>query len=560
MNFKKTFIKSAAFALALGFIGFLSPQVTKAATAAATATFDGVEEKITTTGNKFWGIAKEVDEKKKDFSAGGKFYKVDEVLPIENNTIDLSFLNQGKQNILAIGQQEAFDDTKWAVKIIEPQNKNFKAGFLKIEGGNVTLGTVTIPEGQTLKDDELGAFAAANGDAIVNVGGADAAKVEVKVGKIGRWIPANTFFGSGDNAKATIKRLIQGGTEVTARYVGVKEASGVIGAWASKEVKFKFPKQGKAPKVVVDTAKSEIKLKKGQEYKLYDTDAPSAWTPSEGKKTFAELSIDLTKDLTLEVRDAATAKKPASKITVIKLTKQTAPTVQALTTTGALITGVLNLDMKLPYDIKKGATIINSSKNEYEYAITADGKTPAADHKWLKIKPGKDDKKNPVKTIPSKTSVKYLKDASKGNGYGDTNTTAKIYVRLAGTKQDKNDGSAKLPSPAGDAKFIIANEDRSLTLDGFEVAAKVKTEKIHTASLEIDKLHKKGSKPKVKILDKVPGVSVKIGNFKDLVAPVTVKVSKSAFKDVPSPSPTLKFKVFHEGAEKEVSVTFAITK
>lgn len=86
MNFKKTIIKSIAFTFALGFIGFLSPQVTKAANAVV---FDGIEEKITATGYKFWGLAKEVDEKK-DVTIASKHYKIDELFPIETAGIDLS--------------------------------------------------------------------------------------------------------------------------------------------------------------------------------------------------------------------------------------------------------------------------------------------------------------------------------------------------------------------------------------------------------------------------------------------------------------------------------------
>lgn len=565
MNFKKMISKTLAFALALGLISFTSPNHTKAA---ESITFVGAEEKATVEVYTHWGIAKEVDEKKADFkdATTEKHFKVDEVAPVEGGVIDLSFLSKKKANYVAVGKGSNFESgSAWKVLSIPGQNSDFKVAFVQVnaDGSKAIFGTTEIEVAKVYNGKELGALAAVDKEGVAVDLKANGKDYEISMGKSGNWIQLNQFFGGSQDAapaaeaqEKAISRLVQTGADVYIR------AKGTSAAWASKEIKVKFGKQAKAPKVVVDTTKNEVKFKKGQQYKVYETgqDAPGTWETADGKKTFEQLSIDLTKNITLEVRDAATPKKTASRVATINLTKQDAPTVVALTTSGALIANALNLEMKLPYDITKGASIINSTKNEYEYAITPDGSAPKADHKWVKIKAGKPDKKKPDVTVPAKTAVKYSKD-SKANTYTDTNENAKIYVRLAGSKQDKKDGSATLPSEAGDATFKIANETRTLTLNDFAVTAKVKTEKSHNENLTINKLHKAGSKAKIKVTEKLPGVSVKVGNFKDTTAVVTVKVSKSAFKDVPSGgTATLKFKLTHEGAEKDVTVTFNVSK
>lgn len=96
--------------------------------------------------------------------------------------------------MIAVGTKDDFTGD-WAIKEITKQNKDFKAGFLKIEAGKVMLGTTEIEVNKTFKNDEIGAFAAING------------------------------------------------SELTVRLKGVKQAETTVGAWASKEVKVKIVKQ-----------------------------------------------------------------------------------------------------------------------------------------------------------------------------------------------------------------------------------------------------------------------------------------------------------------------------
>ncbi|MGP1434800.1 MAG: hypothetical protein ACTTKP_11040 [Catonella sp.] len=577
MNFKKTMIKGMAFAFTLGCIGFVAPKTVSA------ADFDFVLnlEKATTTKYKFWGVAKEVDEKKSDFTSDGKYYKVDEVTPVEGGTIDLSFLNKKNNNLIALGEVESFTAAgkPWIVKSINSQKTAFKADFIKLENDKVTVGGKEVTKAQTYSNGDLGAFAAVDGDSVLDITKPEVFKtIEVKLGKTCDWVQLNQFFGGAADAapgegipSKVIAGLSQAGADVVVRLKGTDTA------WASKEVKVKFTKQAKAPKITVDTAKGMINFKKGQEYKIGLNDAGAAtiaddanWADISGKVAFKggnlNLGIDGTKNALIQVRDKATAKKPASKITEIVLSKQEAVTVEELTKAGGLVTDKLDLVVKVPYDLKKGAYIENKTKVEYEIAIKNDGKVPDATTKWIKVKAGKDNKKK-NEIIPSKTNLKYS-TAKSDNTYGDDNSAAKIFVRLAGTKQDKVDGSVKLPSPDGEGKaFKLAADKGEFTKpdDALTVEGKIKSEIIKTEDIKFSKLFKDGVAPKITVTDKVSGVTVKASKMKKATdgtgsGKLTIKVSKSAFKAAPTNAPKLKFKILLEGVEKVVTVTLNITK
>lgn len=569
-------IKGMAFAFALGCIGFIAPQTARAADEVV---FAGDTEKLTTNKYKFWGVAKEVDEKKSDVKIGDKYYKLDEIAPIEGETIYLSFLNKKNTNLIALGEVESFvDPSKWFIQTINPQNTKFKAAFLKLDNGKVTVGSTEVAKDKTFCNDDLGAFAVVDGDNIVDCSQADVLKtVEVKLGKTGDWVQLNQFFGGNADAAPAegtpakvIARLSQSGADVAVRIKGNATD------WASKEVKVKFTKQGKAPKITVDTAKGMINFKKGQEYKIgVDADKAAtiaddaAWKDVSGKVAFnggnPNLEIDGTKNALIQVRDKATAKKPASKITEIVLSKQAAVTATELTTSGKLVDGKLELVVKVPYDIKKGAYIENKTKEEYEVFISPTGTAPTATDKWIKVKAGKADKKTPAKIISSKTNLKYAKTAAP-NAFTDNNATAKIFVRLAGTKQDKVDGSVKLPSPNGEGKaFKLANEQGQFAKPDAAIAVtgKIKSEIIKTEDIEFSKLFKDGVAPKITVTQKVAGVSVKAGKLKKAAdgkgtGKLTVKVSKSAFKTKPAAAQTLKFEMLVEGVKKEFTVNITV--
>lgn len=582
MNFKKTLIKSMAFALALGFLSVATPKIARADDS---LTFVGAEEKATVQGYKYWGVAKEVkDEKKADFSYQGKFYKVDEVSEIVSGSIDLSFLNKKSVNIIAVGKVESFKSTEnpWIVKEIAGQSKKFNAGFVNLVSEVAKIGTVDVPKGQTYHDSELGAFAVVNDTAAINLSQNNSAKtVEIKSGKSGIWVDANLFFGaaSADEVpneaaqKAVITRLTQHGANLAVRLKGTDTS------WPSNEVKVKIAKQGKAPKLTVDTTKGVVNFKKGQEYKLalegtQLTDAQ--WTDADGKKNFtgdSSLGIDGSKNVTIQVRDKATAKKAPSKITTVTLKKQAGFKVEALTKGGVLVADALTLVTKLPYDISKGAHIENKTEKEYEYVITYGAAVPTADAKWIKIKPGKKDKKKPAVIKPSKTAVKFSKE-QKDNTYTISNENAKIYVRLAGTKQDKKDFSAMLPSPvsseinntSGSNTFKLANDQGAFTKPENTIAISGKANTAITKEQEIafSNLFKDGSTPKITVTDKVNGVSVKASKMKktgtgnQAAGKLTIKVSKTAFKSATSAPVPFKFNLNLEGVELKVTVNITI--
>lgn len=573
MNLKKIVIKTMAIAMTFGFVSLVNVGTAKAA--AAAVTFDGVKEQIKVTGYTHWGVAKEVDEKKKDFTVGTKHYKVDEVLEVVGGSIDLSFLSKGKDAIIAVGKKEVFTtEGAWTVKEIAKQNKSFKVGFVskKEASGKVSFNGVEIVNTDFIDGNEFGTLAATDGETAAAYNLKTAKKVEAKLGN-GDWQMLNVLFGAGEDdaitdannkADPVFATLLQNGSTVSFRIPGSDSA------WPSKEVKVKFEKQKKAPRLTVDTTKGVVNFKKGQEYKVTrNTTEDTNWNVATGKMTFKDLNITGEVDVKIKVRDAAKDKKVASKIGEITLTKQAKVDVSAITTTGDFIAGKLSLNMKVPYDIKKGAEILNKDKdNEYEYFIIDNNSAeavPPVEAKWHKIKAAKENKKKVV--VPGKSSLKFSKDLSKGNAYGETNTNLKIFVRTAGTKQDKTTGNAKLPGLTnkdnGKATLVIADSKGSITAEATTtVAGNPKKEYTSSIAISTDKLFKDGYKPKVKITEKLSGVSVKVSKLKKAgtggSGTITVKASKSAFKDVGNFN--FKFTVTIEGVSKDLTVTYNITK
>lgn len=574
MNFKNIAIKTMAAVMAFGFISLAGSTVARAAS--TNITFSGVEESAAIKeGYTHWAVVKEVlDENKKSFSVDGKHYKAEEVFSVEEKKIDLSFLNKNKDNIIAVGKGDTFAGSEaWEIKAIPKQSKGFHAAYVGAKTDNkVMLKDKEITSNNYINGNDYGFLVATNGTDEYNL--KTAKTVQIKLGN-GDWQMLNIFFGLGadaniddsDNkADKTMATLLQSGSTVYLRIPGSADA------WPSKEVKVKFDKLKKAPKLTVDTAKGVVNFKKGQEYKLQKGTADAgAWKPVDGKKTFAELTInDLTSDYTIYVRDAAKGKKAASKEAKVALKKQDKVTLQTLTKSGFLITDELDFQVKFPYDIKKGATFINKKGTEYEYFLldSADENTlPPADAKWHKIKAGKQDKKVATKFKESRTNVKFAADLSKGNAYGEKNENLRIFVRKAGSKQSKLDGSAFLPSNTsktdGVATFKIVNDIGTITAADASPSGSVKAKKDITTKIDvsIDKLvSKKGVTPKIVITEKLSGVTVKASKItkQGVAAPITVKASKSAFKAANTYK--LKFKIFIEGAEKEVTVTYTITE
>lgn len=103
------------------------------------------------------------------------------------------------------------------------------------------------------------------------------------------------------------------GTDV--KSVGYKLYS-LKGTFASKEIKAKIKKMANGPKVSIDLAKHTIKVPKKAQYRVNTAEGNGTWTYVADGISLDETKFDITKKGAVDVRTAATDKKPASKFTV----------------------------------------------------------------------------------------------------------------------------------------------------------------------------------------------------------------------------------------------------
>lgn len=566
MNLKKLVAKTLIFAMAMTFVPAVNMGTAKAAKP-ATVKFDGAEGTLTSTDAKFWGIAKKLkDDKKANLTIGTDYYLVTGIEEFVG-AVDVSAIGSSKDTLIALGTSATLADADWSVTEIPAQDKNFVvAYFATKDGANIKKIPVTEPIGGSY--GYLGAVTTAvKGQAAAEVKLKGSEKVEVKNGN-GSWKTVKEFFGD-DEAAANKKlhMLTQRGATLTFR---IKAENG---KWASKETKVKVTAQAKAPNAKVDPVKSEVGLKKGMEYRIGLTGAEIAegdkWQAADKKMTLAELKdktdtagkIDGTKDATIEVRTKATTKKVMSKTTTFSLKKQDKPTLVTakIELSGAVITDKLLLNVKTPYDIKKGAELVNKDKDhDYEVYIAQDGAEPAANAKWTKVKAPKDDKK------PTKVSLKYSA-SNKPNTYTDTtNATTKIYVRVPGSV-DKKTGVITMASPLANVGLQLKNVEQAVTVEGgtgggnneIAVAGNKATAIDKEIKITIANVTKAGS-AKVKVTTALANVAVKAGKVEaDGKCTITVKATNKAFTE--AGAKVLKFTVSYEGATKEIIVNYNIT-
>ena len=590
MNFKKTIAKSLVVAMALGMVPVANLQTAKAADD-VTITFDGTTGTATAANGLFWGLAKEDPKgvKLKDT----KTYKITNIQDFVGE-IDLYSALKGKAGILVAGKTAVPGDT-WVAKKIPEADKTLKVQFIATASA-VKKGPK--PSADKLLGGEFGYIYVTNGKtpAEFDLSTADnQEKVEVKLNE-GNWKTFKDFFDTEggkvkeDSVKVNKKLQAYGqsGSTLTFRMAGVKQTNTVEGAWAGKEVKIKVATQAKAPNVKLDITKETTSIKSGIEWKAVASDANEAdvaWKLSEDRKGISldKLGLEATKAYTLLVRNAANAKKIASKVGRITINLPanaangiTVGTGNKVTGTGAAIKQgakeIATINTSLAYDITKGAVLTNKSATDIEYALV----TASVDgFKWNTRKDSKDPEKK-----PSKTNLKYSKTA-KANTWTDAAET-KIYVRLAGTKQTKDNVVTRSGVSVG-AVLALKNIEQKVTLAAGTVsdAAKVgvtvsnaTTSAPTTASIQIatgtaatvtlkgtitNTVNPKGGTPKLTAVSKLPsGVTIKAGkiNPADGTFEITLNVSKSAFKG-DTISADAKYTLKYEGAEDSFAIKFS---
>ena len=574
MNFKKTIAKSLVVAMALGMVPVANLQTAKAA---VTFTFKGEEGTATVGNTKFWGIAKE-DKKggKGSVEINGKKYKITNVQDVAG-MIDVYAALKGKAGIIAAGDTPTPDST-WSVLSLDAADSTFKVQFVAS-----TSAVKGFKPANALGGD-FGYLFATKGkkgsETEVNLA-TDAEKVEVKLND-GNWQTFKAFLGgaapTNDLVNTKLRALGQSGSSLSFRIKGTENA------WASKESKLKVATQGNAPAAKVDVTKETTSVKNGVEWQLVDegnaADA-TKWKLSTSKKglTFSELTgLDATKNQDLLVRTGANAKKIASKVGRVTLKKPaeklTISTSNEITGTGAAIAvdskpGVI-VSSTLAYDITKGLLLQNVSSKDIEYALVP-STGDVSKFKWSVLKASKD----PVKK-PTKANLKYSKD-EKANTWTEGKT--KLFLRLSGTKQDKNGVATRSGVSAG-AIIKIANIAQNVTFEGATVAGDAAKAAVTAASgsttaaiqiatgtaatftinAKVDKVvNPKGGSPKVKVVKALPkGVTYKVGKVDGATGKftITVNVSNKAFVTA-DPSGEAEFGLTYEGVNSGFKVTFA---
>jgi len=573
MNFKKTIAKSLVVAMALGMVPVANLQTAKAGT--VTITFNGAEGTATGGDAQFWGIAKEDKKGGKDsVEIGGKKYKITNVQELAG-IIDVYAALKGKEGVIVAGETPVPDST-WKELKLAAADSTFKVQFVASTSAVKGFKPVNAVGG------DFGYLFATSGkkgsETEVNLKN-DAEKVEVKLND-GSWQTFKAFFaGTASVTDALVntklRALGQSGSSLSFRMKGTETA------WASKESKLKIATQGNAPAAKVDVTKETTSVKNGVEWQLVDAGKPAdatKWKLSTSKKglTLDELKLDATKDQDLLVRTAANAKKIASKVGRVTLKKpETALTVGAggkITGTGAAINvgskvGVI-VSATLAYDITKGALIQNVSDKDIEYALVP-STGDVSKFKWSVLKASKD----PVKK-PTKANLKYSTD-EKANTWTEGKT--KLFLRVSGTKQDKNGVATRSGVSAGAIlaiekiaqNFVFENGTVAGDATKAEIAASATTAAIKVATgtaatftinAKVDKVvNPKGGSPKVKVVKALPkGVTYKVGKVDGATGKftITVNVSNKAFTTA-DPSGEAEFGLTYEGVNSGFKITFA---
>lgn len=516
MNFKKTIAKSLVVAMALGMVPVANLQTAKAASLAVT--FEGATGIAKATDAKFWGIAKEDKANGKgSVKIGTKNYKISNIQEYADG-VDAYAALKGKAGVIAAGKT-AVPDGEWGVVELPAAESTFKVyvaastaavkGFTpaKHKGGDYGYLFATI--GKQPKE--------------VDLTGASGEAIEVKLNE-GKWQKVKEFFTTVDDTNVTkkLKMLSQNGSTLTFRVMGTTTA------WASKEVKVKVATQPKAPNIKVDITKETTSIKNGMEYKVVNAGAAAkdtAWKVATDKKglSFADLQLGTADNKDVYVRTAASAKKLASAVTKVTINKPVAkitgfPTDNKFVASGATITGVARVEANVEYDITKGASLYNISKEDLEWALVgADGK-----YKWSVLKASKDPEKK-----PTKVALKYSATA-KANTWGVAGV--KLYLRHSGVKQDKN-GIATQSGVSAGAVMELKNATQSFafTSGTGAVASDIEVNNnTTTASIKVAT----GTAATFTIKGKVTGfVGAKAGTAKvkkvvDLPKGITYKVGK----------------------------------
>lgn len=479
--------------------------------------------------------------------------------------IDISWISRSKEFILGIKDQKETSNSKMIKISLAPREEGLRAG---LSGEAVIIDKVvnkplriTYPADYVINTvcNEYGYIYFYTGSGYTARYYEEYDTIEWKNGTEGTWREFSEFNPAlYANKGAAIYFRVKASTEETLQASMNNQGVYVTkGAPAGKEIRLSYTKLTNAPKVQLDTSELTVGLRAGYEYRILPdgewVDAVDAHINAQGKMMPVSLyslyqkfdAEDSTKSVrypfsyqqfSMEIRIAATSKKPASKIYTLKVN---AP--KTTQTTG------ISVSYTLPYSKKDGISFSNSNADAYQVAIVSGkycggvatfdaSKIDYTDIRWYNAKAGTTQKPSIVK-IP-------------GSVYTGKNVIDQpiLVYRIAPVKESKTQEAVigskavalNLPTEAVQSATDTVNSKVEL-VEGTAAEGKIE---VTTANVSV------GATPRITATNKPTGLSISADKVKaDGKFTITVKISSATPK-----VDAYKFTVTIEGLKKEYTV------
>ncbi len=479
--------------------------------------------------------------------------------------IDISWINRSKEFILGLkDSSESSNDAMIQINLL-PREESLKAG---LSGQSVVIDKVVskplevvYPSTYTINEvcKEYGYiyFYTGSGYSARYYEGYD--NIEWKNGAEGAWRDFEEFNPAlyANRGASIYFRVKSSGEEKLTSVVDQQGVYVTKGAPAGKEVRLSYTKLTNAPKVVLDGSGLTVGLRAGYEYRILPdgdwVNVVDAHANALGKIEPVSLyslykQYDVSDSLKnvkfpfqyqefdMEVRIAATSKKPSSKIFDIHV----------IAPKTAEPAGI-EISYTLPYSKESGIMLINSNQDSYQIALISGkycggvnsfdaSKVDYSNARWYTVKSGTKEKPSTVK-IP----------ASVYTGKNEIEQPILIY-RIAPVKESKTQ------------KQVIASKALAVNLptelvqtaaDSVESKVELVQGTVTEGKIEVSTTNVSvGAAPKVSALKKPNGVTITADKVKtDGKFTITVKISSSA-----PVVESYKFTVTIEGLKKEYTV------
>ena len=400
-NFKRKLAGLLVFAMVLG---IMAPGVVaQAADTLPTVTFDLEKEQIEVENVGDYTVEYAEDTKTTGLTTSGSSIT-------EPNAIkewDEATLKKGGKAIIDLSWATKKKDNTLVVRVTN-DNKTYNYYSLPVKAQATKLKAALAPTSDAAVDGAVAVGSNETGWIYFTNDGkgvSSPSAIEWKKGVNGTWEDINP---------ETFAEVLTGFKAKGATLYFRIKADNEAKTWESKEVKFAYKKQAKAPTVKLDVTKQTLSLKKGQEYAVKIGDgAYSEWfkiddnhmkgtkvntirledlivsKPSSDKAV--NVSVDNIYDdgITVKIRTAATTKAIPSKIKTIAITPVSGGAAEFTVTAEAATANAITVAYTVPDLPSKGVTITSHLEGEYEFAYVTTLSAIDAKTKWTKFNKGK---------------------------------------------------------------------------------------------------------------------------------------------------------------------------